>query len=161
MGYSMKYDLNADERKVVVTLKQDDEVVEVKEYLVDGVHADVRNMNDCYGLSKKIQDGSSQTPPGPEKIGEMDEIYATLASGRWNRERKGGTPTVSIEVRAIAEVMGYQVSDVQKLLSKYDKEQKAKIFENDRVAAKIAELRKAEEGFDEEAAANALEELVA
>lgn len=106
----------------------------------------------AYGISKLMAERTSEHSPGPDKMEEIQNVWEALLSGEWERERKkGGGPTVRIEVEALAALRGITVKQAQTLLKKYDKEQQENIFANDTVQAKVAELQAQIDDTDEDA----------
>ncbi len=130
---------------VQVIDRESEAVVESREFDASGVHENVRPLVGLYGLSKLLQDRSSETPTGPGKLSAMQEVYDLLSRGEWERERKAGAPVVSAEVEALAEIKKITVAQAQAALRKFTKEQKDKILSNPAIVAKAAEIRAARE----------------
>ena len=150
--YSLRVELNTEENtvEVMVREKQNGDFVEVdkRAFSAAGVHDEVRGNVFLYGLSKLMQDRSSDTKAGPDKLDAMAEVFDQLAEGKWERERRAGTPTVSAEVEALARIKGVSVGDIQRALSKFSKEQKEKVFENAEVQRIAEEIRAGREGAE-------------
>jgi hypothetical protein len=103
------------------------------------VHSNLHKNIALYGLSKFLQDRTSETPTGPDKLAAMKEVAALLASGEWARERKVGAPVVSPAVEALARLKNCSVGDIQTVLRRYkDKEKREKILSH----PKVVELAK-------------------
>jgi hypothetical protein len=144
--YSLKVELNTDTSAVEVIVREKNEkgdFVEIdrKAFPLAEVHKDCRPSSDLYGYSKLLQDRSSDTKAGPDKLVAMEEVAAQLAAGQWERERKAGAPTVSAEVEALAQLKGCSVADIQKSIRKFTKEQKEKILGNAKVTELAATIR--------------------
>lgn len=146
--YGLKVDL--EDSQVVVTVREKDAKgnftdLDSKAFDISGVHASILDKVSLYGLSKLLQDRSSDTKAGPDKLAAMDEVYSSLAEGNWERERKAGAPTVSAEVMALAELKGVPVADIQKSLRNYPKDVREKILSNPKVVERAAEIRERSE----------------
>jgi len=163
LKYNMSYDFDVENMVVTATLKSKDEeteavdVVDTKAYGFNSVHENLRNQTALYGLSKLIQDRSSDVKAGPDKLQAMQEVLEQLTEGKWEKARVVGAPTVSAEVEALAEVKGISIPDAQKALRKYDKAQREQILGN----PAIVERAKAIRARREEAEDVSLDDLVA
>lgn len=142
--YSLKVNLNDEEGNVEVLVREKNGdtfvVVDSATFGLAGVHADLADKVALYGLSKLLQDRSSSIPTGPEKLASMNEVFAQLASGKWEAERTRGAVVVSAEVEALAELRNVSVAAIQKTLKDFTKEQKDKIFANPSVVEKAKEI---------------------
>jgi len=151
--YSLKIELNEELNAVDVIVREkvdgDFNAIDTGSFGVDGVHDDISSKVALYGLSKLLQDRSSSVPTGPDKLAAMNEVFAQLATGEWNKERTRGASVVSAEVEALAAIKGHSIPDIQRALKGYTAEQKDKIFASDVVKTKAAEIRAAREGSDE------------
>jgi hypothetical protein len=152
--------LDAENMKVIVeVVKKDDEsIVETGEFEAGKVHANLRNNIVLYGLSKLLQDRTSETPTGPGKVAAMRELMAQFEAGTWSAERKAGAPVVSPEVEAIAQLKGCTVAEAQKALRSHPQEVRDKIYANPKVKEIADQIRAAREnatavGLDDLAAA--------
>lgn len=149
MSYSLKVDLDDANGNVAVTVREKDggEFVTVDEgsFGMDGVHSDLIDKVALYGLSKLLQDRSSSVPTGPDKLAAMNDAYAQLASGQWEKERTRGAPTVSAEVEALSQLKGVSIPAIQKALRNYTAEQKEAIMGSELVQSKAAEIKAARE----------------
>lgn len=98
-----------------------------------------------YGISKLCAERTSEISPGVEKLDAIDEVWEALLTGEWERERKkGGGPTVRIEVEALAALRKISVKQAQTLLKKYDKDAQEKIFANPAVAKQVKKIEDAQ-----------------
>ncbi len=88
---------------------------------------------------------ASAKSEGRPRLEMIDEGWAQLSDGVWEKEREGGGPTVSAEVEALAKLKGKPVAAIQKALREYDKETRAKILGNAKVVEEAAKIRKARE----------------
>ena len=102
----------------------------------------------CFAL-KTILATRTSAENADVKVAAMMEVAELLGSPRWDRERQGGSPTVSLLVEAVAAVKGISIPAAQKALAGYDKEAKKAIEGNPKVAAKMAKLRKLREESQE------------
>lgn len=127
--------------KVTVIKKEDDSVLEEAIFPGAEVAEGLRTNVALYGLSKLLQDRTSEVEVGPGKIAAMTALFEQFKKGVWSAERKVGSPVVSAEVEAIAALKGITVAEAQSALKKYPADVKAKMFENPVVAAKAAEIR--------------------
>lgn len=145
--YSMVYELD-DARGVVkgtLRLKDPDsgefEAVETVEFALSEVPDALKTKINLYGLSKFVQDRASDTEVGPDKIPAMTEVYNNLRNGQWEKARVVGSPTVSPEVEALAEIKGITIPDAQKALRAYSKEQRETILKNPKIVERAAAIR--------------------
>lgn len=145
--FRLSVELDAEALAVAVSVikRDDDSVVESETFPAGDIHENVRSKVGLYGLSKLIQDRSSDTPAGPGKLASMREVFELLKAGTWERERKAGAPVVSAEVEALASLKGITVAEAQTALRKYTKEQREKILANETIVAKANEIRKGRE----------------
>jgi len=131
--------------KVEVVERESENVVATKEYDPAELPDAIRPKVELYGLSKLLQDRSSDTDSGPEKLDAMTEVYEMLKGGQWEKERKTGAPVVSAEVEALAELKGITVAQAQSALRKYTKEQRDKILSNAAIVEKAKAIRASRE----------------
>jgi HAMP domain-containing protein len=152
--YSLRVELNTETDTVEVTVREkvngDFTPVSSSVFDLSGVDVNIMTQVSLYGLSKLLQDRSSDVSAGPDKLSAMQEVYDQLAAGQWERERKAGAPTVSAEIEALAQIKGASVADIQKTLRKFTKEQKEKILSNAEVKALADRIResRSEEDVD-------------
>ena len=141
--YRLKVELNTDKALVAVTVlkRDDDSVVETAEFPAADVAATLRLQVGLYGLSKLLQDRTSEVPAGPGKVAAMRDLNGQLKLGVWEKERKIGAPVVSAEVEALAELKGISVAEAQGALRGYSKEVRVKILAHPTIVAKAAEVR--------------------
>ena len=147
--YGLKVDLSGEDGTVTVLVRKREgegfAEVESTSFEIESVHESLRPNVALYGLSKLLQDRTSQVDAGPEKLGAMREVMALLERGEWEKERTRGAPTVSPEIEALAEIKGISVAVAQKAIRNYTPEQRAKILSNPRVVARATELKAARE----------------
>ena len=74
--FRTKVDLDATAQKIKVQIlkKDDDSVVEEGEFSASDVHANLRSNVVLYGLSKLLQDRTSEVEVGPGKIAAMTGV---------------------------------------------------------------------------------------
>ena len=155
MSYGLKVSLEAEEGVVRVNVVDRDnkgEVMFTRDFDANRVHESLRMNVGLYGLSKLIQDRTSDKSVkdlGEGKLDAMEDVLARLETGEWSAERKVGAPTVSVEVEALAAFKGVSIASIQKALRAYTKDQKEIIFANDGVAAKVAEIKAAREAAED------------
>lgn len=125
--------------------RETEEVVEKWDAKASEIHENIRTDVGLYGLSKLLQDRTSETPAGPGKVSAMQEVMALLAAGTWEKERQVGAPVVSAEVEALAAIYKKTVPEIQAALKGYSAEQRKDILASKPVIAKAAEIRKARE----------------
>ena len=151
MKYGLKVELDEDNGLVIATVVDRDnnsEAIASREYDAQRVHESLRGKVALYGLSKLIQDRTSDQSVkelGEAKLDAMDAVVDRLGTGEWAAERRVGAPTVSAEVEALAQIKGVEVSVMQTSLRAYSKEQRQAILANDQVQAKAAEIKAARE----------------
>lgn len=164
--FRLSVELNAELMQVEVAVidRESEKPVKEAKFLAGEVHENVRNSVALYGLSKLLQDRSSDVSFGgkdksatPEdKIAAMQEVFDLLKLGTWERERKAGAPVVSAEVEALAALKGITVAEAQTALRKYTKEQRDKILSHESIVAKAKEIKAAREN----ASGTSLDDLV-
>ena len=164
--YALSVDLNAEKMTVDVIVKEreTDETIDEHSFLASAIHDDLKSMTALYGLSKLLQDRSSDVKTGPEKLAAMKGVAEQLASGQWQKERKVGAPTVSAEVEALAQFKKITIPQAQAALRRYDKGQREQILSDTRIvelAVTIREARETEEVADLSDLAGAATEEVA
>ena len=146
--YGLKVDLHPDDMLVTVILRKKDEKGEPQEvgseaFSYEDVPDDLKPNVNLYGLSKFIQDRSSQVSAGPDKLAALQEVYAQLLAGNWEKERVVGAPTVSPEVEALAQLKGITIPQAQKALRNHTKEQREKILAHPKIKELADQLRSA------------------
>lgn len=146
--YALSVNLNTESMSVDVTVKEREsgDVVDTFVFPASDIHENLKGNVALYGYSKLLQDRSSDTPTGPDKLAAMKGVAEQLAGGQWEKERKVGAPTVSCEVEALAQLKQISVPQAQAALRRYDKAQRQKILENDKIVALAAEIREARAG---------------
>lgn len=156
--YRTKVDLNIEDKTVDVAIisRESDEVVANESFAAIEVHENLRTDVALYGLSKLLQDRSSDTPVGPEKIAAMKEVLAQLKAGQWAKERKVGAAVVSAEVEALARLKSISVPAAQAALKQYPKEAREKILANPQIKDLASQIR----AEREQAEATSLDDLV-
>lgn len=145
--YALSVDLNAEKMTIDVLVKEreTDELIDEHSFSAAGVHEDLRNMVGLYGLSKLLQDRSSDVKTGPEKLSAMKGVAEQLASGQWQKERKVGAPTVSAEVEALAQFKEISIPQAQAALRRYDKAAREQILGHADIVALAKTIREARE----------------
>lgn len=145
--YALSVKLNSETASVDVTVKEreSDEVIDTHSFPFLDVHADLRNDTGLYGLSKLLQDRSSDVPTGPEKLTAMKGVAEQLAGGTWAKERKVGAPTVSAEVEALAQFKSITIPQAQAALRRYDKAAREDILGHASIVALAKQIREARE----------------
>lgn len=148
--YRLSVDLLADTAtvKVQVVARESGDVVEEESFDARSVADNIKTNVALYGLSKLLQDRSSDTDTGPEKLAAMREVYEMLKAGQWEKQRVAGAPVVSAEVEALAELKSISVAQAQAALRKYTKEQREKILSNEKIVEKAKAIRAARDTAD-------------
>lgn len=149
--YRLKAELDAAKAVILFTVmnRESEAVVETLEVKASDVAENIRMDVGLYGLSKLLQDRTSEVPAGPGKTASMSEVLALLRAGTWEKERQVGAPVVSAEVEALAEIYSKTVPQIQAALKGYSAEQRKGILASPKVVAKAAEIRKAREDAGE------------
>lgn len=143
--YGLKVDLDTENGSVnVLVRKREGEGfadVDTGSFALENVHESLQANVALYGLSKLLQDRTSQVDAGPSKLDAMGEVMALLEKGEWEKERTAGAPTVSAEVEALAEIKGVSVAVIQKAIRNYTAEQRTKILASPSVVARAATIK--------------------
>lgn len=152
--FSLKVTLDSEEGVVTVSVREKDSdgnlhQIDSKDFSIDEVHADISGTVALYGLSKLLQDRSSDVKAGVDKLAAMTEVAQQLADGKWERERKAGSPTVSCEVEALAQLKGVDVGSIQKKLRTFSKEQRETILSHASIVELANQIRATREGSDD------------
>ena len=150
--YALSVKLNAETSSVDVSVKEreSDEIIDSHSFPASDVSENLRINVALYGLSKLLQDRSSDVKTGPDKLAAMKQVAEQLAAGQWEKERKVGAPTVSAEVEALAQFKGITIPQAQAALRKYDKTAREQILGHEKIVQLAAEIREAR--ADEEVA---------
>lgn len=146
--YRVAWELDEDNMAASAILKEKDENGDMQE--VSRAQFDLSTIEQAglgrhvslYGLSKVMQDRTSSTTSGPEKLEAMQEVFDSLAQGQWKKERSGGGGGgggVAPEVEAIAEVKDVSISQASKAWKQQSDEQKEAI--RTKLADKIQEVK--------------------
>jgi hypothetical protein len=148
--YRLSVELKADDATVNVSVieRESGDVVESESFNAKELPDNIRPTVALYGLSKLLQDRSSDTDSGPEKLDAMREVFSMFKAGQYERERKAGAPVVSAEVEALATLKRITVAQAQAALRKYTKEQREKILGNAAIVEKAKEIRAARQTSD-------------
>lgn len=149
-AYRLAVELKPEDATVNVQVieRESGDVVETETFKANELADNIKPTVALYGLSKLLQDRSSDTDSGPEKLDAMREVFSMFKSGQYEKERRAGAPVVSAEVEALAELKGISVAQAQAALRKYTKEQREKILGNDKIVAKAKEIRAGRENSD-------------
>lgn len=145
--YRLSVELKSDSGEVYVEVieRESGDVVESETFNVNELPDSIKRLSTLYGVSKLLQDRSSETDSGPAKLDAMRGVFAMFKAGQYERERKAGAPVVSAEVEALAQLKGCTVAQAQAALRKFTKEQREKILSNPTIIAKAKEIRSARE----------------
>lgn len=149
-AYRLSVELKPEDATVNVSVidRESGDVVEVETFQAREVADSIKPTVALYGLSKLLQDRSSDTDSGPEKLDAMREVFSMFKAGQYERERRAGAPVVSAEVEALATLKKITVAQAQAALRKYTKEQREKILGNAAIVEKAKEIRAAREKSD-------------
>lgn len=123
-------------------INQADEVIDSETFDAADLPESISDAMLLYGIKQKVSDNESAVTDRLEKLANMRAYWNDRATeGHFNKEAgERGAPTVGVHIEAIAQVMDYQVSDVQKLWRKQDDAKRAKILANPKVVEAIAEI---------------------
>lgn len=148
--YALSVNLNAESMTVDVEVKEreSDETIDTHSFSAGDVHDDLKHLTALYGLSKLLQDRSSDVKTGPDKLSAMKAVAEQLQGGQWQKERKVGAPTVSAEVEALAQFKSISIPQAQAALRRYDKAQREQILSHESIVALAKTIREAREGED-------------
>ena len=143
--FGLKVELNEKDATVVVTVRKKGEKgftdVAQKAYPAASIHAELRGKCGLYGLSKLLQDRTSEVDAGPDKLAAMDAVMAQLTEGKWEKDRVVGAPTVSAEVEALAQFKKITIPDAQRALRGYTAEQREKILGHPEIVKRAEAIR--------------------
>lgn len=150
--YGLRVTLDAENAAVnvkVVDKRNENALVEEESFPATDIHQSIRNQVALYGLSKLLQDRSSDVAAGPGKVAAMREIAQQLAEGTWQKERQVGAIIVRPEVEAMARLRSCSVSEIQKALSSYPKDAREKMLSHPKVVELAETIRKEREAASE------------
>ncbi len=145
--YAMKVKLEPTTSSVDVSVieRESEEVIDSHSFPASDIHESLRPQVGLYGLSKLLQDRSSDVKTGPEKLAAMKAVAQQLENGDWARERKVGAPTVSAEVEALAQFKGITIPQAQAALRRYDKAAREDILGHESIKALAKTIREGRE----------------
>lgn len=145
LPFRLSVKLDSENLAVIVNVinREDAKVLATKTYSAKELPTNIRTACGLYGLSKKLQDSTSDS--AETKVADMDEVYARLCKGEWEAQRKAGSPTVSAEVEALAQLKKVDVGTMQKALKDYSEAQREKILSNPQVVELAAKIRASRE----------------
>ena len=125
--------------------------MDVKTFLFNEIADEaIRSRVSIYGLSKILQDRTSDMSDNPARLDAMQEVYDRLSSGQWQKEREASGRTVNPLVEALAAIKGVEVSVIQTKLKSLEAETRDKILAHPKVVAMAAEITAKKEGAAEE-----------
>ena len=141
--YRNSVELDTENMKVKVSVieRASGNEVESGEFQVKDIPENLRPHVALYGVSKLLQDRTSETPTGPGKLEAMNQLWEQFKAGIWEKPRQVGSPVVSAEVEALAELKGISVAQAQAALRKYDKETREKILSHETITKRAQEIR--------------------
>lgn len=87
---------------------------------------DIQDQITDFGFKSLFQARASQVATS-DKLAYWQALDAQFQKGEWASERTGGAPTVAPWVEALAQLKGASVAAIQKALSGYDKDTRAKM----------------------------------
>ena len=149
--YGMQVELDTENNSVIYTVvDRDEENEEIGQHSFDmsRIHGDLVQRVGLYGGRALLNDRTSDVKVKEVGLGKFDAMEAVLArleQGDWEAERKGGAPTVSVEVEALAELKGTSVAGAQKSLRNYTKEQRTAILNHEKVQTIAKRLKEERE----------------
>ena len=129
---------------VLFEVLRDDESSAAKgSFDLNDLDAVTRQRVALYGLNKLLTDRTSGEKDKLVKLDAMQDYFGLLKTGEWSKERVVGAPVVSTAVEALAELQNLTVPQVQAALAQYDKDDRKRILESEKVQAKAKELQEA------------------
>jgi len=144
VGLRVSY--NATDSSITIAVKDGDQELGSSAFVFDTLPESIRSEIQVYGLSKVLQDRTSDVTDKLDKLDAMDDVYALFEQGTWKKERKAGAPVVSVEVEALANLKGVSIPAIQKARKGYTKEQWATIVDNEAVQAEIIKVKAERDG---------------
>ncbi len=123
--------------------------VATEAFAFDSLAPNAQAFAQCYGLSKLLQDRTSDLSKDRGRVAAMKEVYDRFCAGQLEKEREASGPTVSVEVEALATLQGVPVAVIQKKLRTYTAEQREKILSHPKVTAKAEEISAARSEADD------------
>lgn len=154
--YGVNVELDHENGKVIVTqferetgddgeVKPEGDKTEIGKRIFDfnAMAENAQTFAKLYGLSKLVQDRTSDQSSEASRLDGMQEVYDRFVAGVLEKERESSGPTVSAEVEALAELQGVSVAAIQKALRSYEAAQREKILANPTVVAKANEIKAA------------------
>jgi len=128
----------------------EDKVVKSREFLTSEVPATLADGEKqkslvVYGLTKLLQDRTSQKTDPEEKFASMQEYFDSFFSkGLWKSPSEGGSRKAAVDpffAQAVAELKDWSIAQATGVIQALDKDKRAALRNADSVSAKISELR--------------------
>lgn len=144
--YSLKVDLNEETMAVDITIRErsddGDELTPIanESFPTSKIEASLIPKVTLYGWSKILQDRASGET-GLNKVPRMREVEEAFAQGNWELERRGGGPTVSAEVEALAQLKNVDVGAIQKTLQGLTADQRERALTHPTVVERAKQIR--------------------
>jgi hypothetical protein len=149
--------LDVETMAVIMHVKEDDNILAVHVFSYDALerHPSIQHNIMLHGLSTLLQQRTSDVKADPErKLEAMKEVYERLIAGEWTKERKAGSPVVSLLVEAVVEAKRKQGKDItvaqaQKAVRALSDDDKGVLEDNlSELMDTIREARASDEGTD-------------
>ena len=94
------------------------------------------------GHSTKVVNFAAGIKGTDEKVAAMQDGWARLVDGEWEKAREGGGPTVSAEIEALAEIKSASVASIQKALRELDEASRKAVLSNEKVQKVAARIKR-------------------
>jgi hypothetical protein len=99
----------------------------------------------AYGLTKLLQDRTSQLTDPLEKFGAMEEAFANFfTQGLWKAPSQGGSRKAAVDpffAQAVADLKGWSITQAVATIQALDKDQRATLREAEKVQEAMKALR--------------------
>ena len=142
IGLKPKY--NREHKLVVMQVVDSEgkEVLDSREFDINKLSEAMKNQLLLFGANQLMQTRTSQITDKLEKLPAMDLVWENLLNDVWKSERKVGSPTVRIEVEALARMQNVSIFVIQKTLKdNYDDSQREAIFKSEKLKPFIEEIK--------------------
>lgn len=107
------------------------------------IPADILTRAALHGISQKGGDAYSSEKDPTEAAAKCREVLERLRTGDWAAQRERGVGSISLTVQAIADLRGVPVEAIQAKWATLDEETQKALRKDERVQAKMAEIKAA------------------
>ena len=159
--YGVKVEYDGEAMTVGVTMfersDEGSEDIDVKTFNFNDIGDEaIQARVSVYGLSKILQDRTSDMSDNPARLDGMQDVFDRLSAGQWQKEREASGRTVNPLVEALADIKGVEVSVIQTKLRSLDADVRDKILAHPKVVEKAAQITA---GKEEKAEGLSLDDL--